>query len=183
MNGIERCIDDAIPFDIPDSWVWTRLGNLFYHNTGKALNSSNSEGQKLTYITTSNLYWDRFELDKLKEMPFTDSEIDKCTVVKGDLLVCEGGDIGRSAIWKYDFPMRIQNHIHRLRSYGNVNVRFYYYVMFLFKHSGLIGGKGIGIQGLSSNALHNLLVPLPPFEEQKRILDAIEQVLPYCETL
>ena len=183
MNGIEHCIDDETPFDIPDSWVWTRLGNLFYHNTGKALNSSNSAGQKLTYITTSNLYWDRFELDKLKEMPFTDSEIDKCTVVKGDLLVCEGGDIGRSAIWKYDFPMRIQNHIHRLRSYGNVNVRFYYYVMFLIKHSGLIGGKGIGIQGLSSNALHNLLVPLPPFEEQKRILDAIEQVLPYCETL
>ena len=183
LDGIERCIDDEIPFDIPDSWVWTRLGNLFYHNTGKALNSSNSAGQKLTYITTSNLYWDRFELDKLKEMPFADSEIDKCTVVKGNLLVCEGGDIGRSAIWKYDFPMRIQNHIHRLRSYGNVNVRFYYYVMFLFKHSGLIGGKGIGIQGLSSNALHNLLVPLPPFEEQKRILDAIEQVLPYCETL
>ena len=77
MNGNEHCIDDEIPFDIPDSWVWTRLGNLFYHNTGKALNSSNSEGQKLTYITTSNLYWDRFELDKLKEMPFTDSEIDK----------------------------------------------------------------------------------------------------------
>ena len=159
------------------------MGNLFYHNTGKALNSSNSAGQKLTYITTSNLYWDRFELDKLKEMPFTDGEIDKCTVVKGDLLVCEGGDIGRSAIWKYNFPMRIQNHIHRLRSYGNVNVRFYYYVMFLFKHSGLIGGKGIGIQGLSSNALHNLLVPLPPLEEQKRVLDAIEQVLPYYETL
>jgi type I restriction enzyme S subunit len=55
--------------------------------------------------------------------------------------------------------------------------------MFLFKHSGLIGGKGIGIQGLSSNALHNLLVPLPPFDEQKRILEAIEHVLPYCETL
>ena len=183
MNGIERCIDDEIPFDIPENWSWVRLGNVFYHNTGKALNSSNSVGEKMTYITTSNLYWGRFELEKLKDMPFTSAEIEKCTVLYGDLLVCEGGDIGRSAIWEYDFPMRIQNHIHRLRSYGNISVRFYYYVMFLFKNSGLIGGKGIGIQGLSSNALHNLLLPLPPYNEQKRIVKAIEKVFPYCENL
>lgn len=127
----------------------------------------------MTYITTSNLYWGRFELDKLKEMPFTHAEVDKCTVTYGDLLVCEGGDIGRSAIWEFDFPMRIQNHIHRLRPYGYINIKFYYYVMYLFKHSGLIGGKGIGIQGLSSNAIHNLLLPLPPCAEQQRIVQII----------
>lgn len=62
----------------------------------------------MQYITTSNMYWDRFELTHLKEMVFTDSEVVKCTVKKGDLLVCEGGDIGRSAIWCFDYPMRIQ---------------------------------------------------------------------------
>ena len=107
LDGIERCIDNEIPFEIPDSWEWVRLGTLFQHNTGKALNSSNSTGKKLSYITTSNLYWDRFELEKLKEMPFTENEIEKCTVTRGDLLVCEGGDIGRAAIWKYDYPIRI----------------------------------------------------------------------------
>ena len=122
LDGIERCIEDEIPFEIPDSWEWVRLGTLFQHNTGKALNSSNSTGKKLTYITTSNLYWDRFELEKLKEMPFTENEIEKCTVTRGDLLVCEGGDIGRAAIWKYDYPIRIQNHIHRLRPYTNISI-------------------------------------------------------------
>ena len=183
LNGIERCIDDEIPFDIPDNWCWVRLGSLFQHNTGKALNSSNKVGTKLTYITTSNLYWDRFILDNLKEMPFTDAEVEKCTVIKDDLLVCEGGDIGRAAIWNYDFPMRIQNHIHRLRSYIPVNVKFYYYIFYLYKHMGLIGGKGIGIQGLSSNAIHQLLFPLPPSNEQHKIVEKIEALLPFCENL
>ena len=183
MDGIERCIDDEIPFEIPDNWCWVRLGELFQHNTGKALNSSNSIGKKLQYITTSNLYWDRFELEELRGMSFTDTEIEKCTVIKGDLLVCEGGDIGRASIWKYDYPMRIQNHIHRLRAFINIDIRFYYYIFYLYKHAGLIGGKGIGIQGLSSKALHKILLPLPPIREQNQIVSTLEKILPYCEMI
>ena len=171
------CIDDEIPFEIPDSWAWIRLGNIFQHNTGKALNGSNQKGVFYDYITTSNLYWNSFVLGKLRSMPFTDDELDKCTVKKGDLLVCEGGDIGRSAIWNYDYDIRIQNHIHRLRAYTTICTMFVYYTLYLYKHTGLIGGKGIGIQGLSSNALHKLLLPLPSIAEQKRIVDKVEFVI------
>lgn len=169
-------ITDEIPFDIPDRWEWIRVGNLFQHNTGKALNSSNTKGTKRQYITTSNLYWDSFKLDSLREMLFTDEEVEKCSLKKNDLLVCEGGDIGRAAIWHIDIPMCIQNHIHRLRAYETVEVYFYYYAFYLYKYSGLIGGKGIGIQGLSSNALAKLLFPLPPLQEQKRIVEAIRTI-------
>ena len=178
-----ECIDSEIVFDIPHKWSWVRLGELFQHNTGKALNSSNTSGTKMQYITTSNMYWDRFELTHLKEMVFTDSEVVKCTVKKGDLLVCEGGDIGRSAIWCFDYPMRIQNHIHRLRPYTTISVKFYYYIFFLYKQTGLIGGKGIGIQGLSSNALHKLLFPLPPLSEQYRVVEAIETVFAQLDSI
>ena len=65
------CIDDEIPFEIPNNWCWCRLGSLFNHNTGKALNSSVRSGELLTYITTSNVYWDSFELANLKSMPFS----------------------------------------------------------------------------------------------------------------
>ena len=174
-------IADEVPFDIPDSWEWCRLGDIFYHNTGKALNASNQSGQLLEYITTSNLYWNRFELGTLRKMFFTDSEIEKCTAAKGDLLVCEGGDFGRAAIWPFDYDIRIQNHIHRLRAYAPVCTEYYYYIFYLYKHVGWIGGKGIGIQGLSSNALHALLFPLPPVEEQKRIVDIIRKIDPITE--
>ena len=183
MNDTERCIDDELPFEIPETWKWIRLGTLFQHNTGKALNASNKDGQKLTYITTSNLYWDRFVLDSLKEMFFTDSEIEKCTVQQGDLLVCEGGDIGRAAIWNRNMPMRIQNHIHRLRAYVPVCSRFFYYLFYLDKGAGWIGGKGIAIQGLSSNAIHNLLFPLPPLQEQFRIVEKIDNALQIVNAL
>ena len=175
------CIADEVPFEIPESWEWVRLGELFQHNTGKALNSSNRSGELLTYITTSNLYWNRFEIDNLREVYFSEAEIQKCTATKGDLLVCEGGDIGRAAIWSYDTDIRIQNHIHRLRSYSEVCVEYYYYIFFLYKHAGWIGGKGIGIQGLSSNAFHCLLFPLTPLQEQCRIVTKIKEIVPFLD--
>ena len=175
------CIADEVPFEIPESWEWVRLGEIFQHNTGKALNASNRSGELLTYITTSNLYWNRFELESLREMYFSESEIEKCTATMGDLLVCEGGDIGRAAIWPYDTDIRIQNHIHRLRFYSEICTEYYYYIFFLYKHAGWIGGKGIGIQGLSANALHSLLFPLPPLSEQYRIISKIKELEPFLD--
>lgn len=175
--------ENELPFEIPSKWVWCNLGMLFSHNTGKALNASKTDGVSLTYITTSNVYWNSFELDNLKIMPFTDSEIEKCTVKKGDLLVCEGGDIGRAAIWQFKNEIRIQNHLHRLRPYDRIYTKFYYYIMYLYKANGRINGNGIGLQGLSSNALHNIIVPVPPVEEQKRIVDNIDSVLSLIEQI
>ena len=175
------CIAEEVPFDIPETWEWVRLGEIYQHNTGKALNASNRSGELFTYITTSNLYWNRFEIDSLREMFFSESEIEKCTATKGDLLVCEGGDIGRAAIWPYDTDIRIQNHIHRLRPYSEICTEYYYYIFFLYKHAGWIGGKGIGIQGLSANALHALLFPLPPLSEQYRIVTKIKEFEPFLD--
>ena len=180
-KSLPKITEDDIQFDIPDTWAWCYIGDVFQHNTGKALNGTNRDGTILQYITTSNLYWNRFELEKLKEMPFTDAEVEKCTIQKGDLLVCEGGDCGRAAIWTYEMPMRIQNHIHRLRPYSEVCVDYFYYVFYLYKNAGWIAGKGIGIQGLSSNALHTIVAPLPPLAEQKRIVAKLEKILPLID--
>ena len=170
-------ISAEIPFDVPESWQWIRIDNLFQHNTGKALNSSNTKGILHPYITTSNVYWGHFNLDRVKEMPFTEDEFSKCSIVPGDLLVCEGGDVGRAAIWEKDIPMCIQNHIHRLRAYYPVCTQFYYFAFFVYKSIGLIGGKGIGIQGLSSGALGKLIFPLPPLAEQERIVKQVGIIL------
>ncbi|WP_333493651.1 restriction endonuclease subunit S [Candidatus Bacteroides intestinigallinarum] len=117
----------------PYGWQYTILGEIFTHNTGKALNSSNKEGMMKSYLTTSNVHWDKFDFTVLKQMPYKENELDKCTVTKGDLLVCEGGDIGRSAIWNYDYDICIQNHIHKLRAKIDLCVAFYYYVLLYSK--------------------------------------------------
>ena len=169
-------ITDEMPFEIPDTWAWARIGILFAHNNGKQLNKSNSSGRFMEYITTSNLYWDGFKLDNLKKMPFEKEEIERCQAIKGDLLVCEGGDVGRACIWEYDFPIMLQNHIHKLRAYYPLCTKYFYYIFYLYNKIGIIGGKGIGIQGFSAKALHNTLVPLPPLSEQKRICSRISEL-------
>ena len=162
---------------LPNSWCWTTLGSLFQHNTGKALNKSDSqEGLLKPYLTTSNVYWNCFDFTEVKEMYFKDSELEKCTITKGDLLVCEGGDIGRAAIWNFDYDICIQNHIHRLRAKGDVCQILYLYVLMLYKWTDKIHGKGIGLQGLSSGLLDKLVVPLPPYKEQLRIVTKIEEL-------
>ena len=169
--------DNPHSWNIPSSWTWCYLGDIFQHNTGKALNSANKEGIEYEYLTTSNVYWGRFILDNLNKMSFKDNEIEKCTIHKGDLLVCEGGDIGRAAIWNHERNIMIQNHLHRLRPIAvEIYPPLYYFVFRLYKDKGLIGGKGIALLGFSSRSLHQLIVPLPPLNEQKRIVAKIDKM-------
>lgn len=183
---LKRINLDYTPCDnghYPIGWIKTILGELFSHNTGKALNSSNKEGIFKDYLTTSNVYWNKFDFTVIKQMPFKEGELDKCTVTKGDLLVCEGGDIGRSAIWNFDYDICIQNHIHRLRPKIDLCVQFYYYTFAYLKENNLIGGKGIGLLGLSSNALHKIELPLPPLAEQQRIVQKIEELFSVLDNI
>ena len=169
---------------LPEGWCETQLGDIFNHNTGKALNSSNTEGTLKDYLTTSNVYWNSFDFSVIKKMLFKESELNKCRITKGDLLVCEGGDIGRAAIWDYDYDICIQNHLHRLRPKVNgICVSFYYYVLYYLKINNMIGGKGIGLLGLSSNALHKLHVPFPPLNEQHRIVAKIEEIFAQLDAI
>ena len=190
INLLKRINPNFTPSDnlhyegeLPNGWCFSTIGDLFRHNTGKALNGKDQVGEELRYITTSNLYWDRFDLNEVRTMPFTEAEKEKCRATKGDLLVCEGGDVGRAAIWPHDFDVMIQNHIHRLRPREDISVRFYYYIFLLYKQMGLIGGKGIAILGLSSRELDKMVVPVPPVPEQHRIVTVIENLFAQMDAL
>ena len=107
--------------EIPSHWGIAKLNHVFTHNTGKTLNAK-LKGNDLPYITTSNVYDGYFDLSSIKEMPFMENEIERYTVQYGDLLVCEGGDVGRCNIWKENYTICYQNHLHRLRPKMNVSV-------------------------------------------------------------
>ena len=175
--------EDEIPFEIPDSWEWCRVGDIFIHASGKQQSSNNKNvGSLQKYITTSNLYWGKFVLDTLKEMYFTDEELKTCSAQKGDLLVCEGGaGYGRSAIWPYEYDICLQNHVHRLRPVIDGVCEYFFYLIYLLKESNRLTSVGTAMPGLSANRLKELLVPLPPLAEQYRIVAKVEELLPKVE--
>ena len=177
--------NDEIPFDLPESWVWCRLGDIVQHNAGKTLHKGQNTGQLKDYITTSNLYWGKFELENIKQIKLEDKELDRCTAVKGDLLICEGGDVGRSAIWDKDYNICFQNHIHRVRPYSFIKSQYiYFYMMYLYHSKSILSyKKGMGIGNLSGTALSSITTPLPPISEQITIVDQIELLLEKCNQL
>ena len=182
-TGEVKCIDEEIPFEIPQGWKWTRIGNIFNHTSGKQQSSSNkSGGTPQKFITTSNLYWGYFVLDSVKVMNFTEEEIKSCSATKGDLLVCEGGaGYGRSAIWNEDYDICLQNHIHRLRPLVDGTCEYVYYFIHLQKESNSLVSIGTAMPGLSANRLKSLLIPLPPLAEQNRITNKLKDVFPIIE--
>ena len=182
-DGKVVCIDNEIPFEIPESWQWCRMSHLFLHASGKQQSSSNKgDGTPQKFITTSNLYWGRFVLDNVKVMNFTEEEIKKCSATKGDLLVCEGGaGYGRSAIWDKEYDICLQNHVHRLRPLIDGLCEYVYHFIYLLKESNQLASVGTAMPGLSANRLKGLLLPLPPYQEQRRIVSKLKKVIPHVE--
>lgn len=172
------------PWELPEEWCWCKIGDIFDHSAGKSLNSSKqSIGKVYPYLTTSNVYYEGINFEKVKEMPFTEEEYKKCSAIKNDILVCEGGDVGRSCIWTYDYSIGLQNHVHRLRAIKDTDVKFVNYVLRFYKAAGIITAKGIGIGGFSANALKGLSIPLPPLSIQHRIVEKIEEVFSAIDKL
>ena len=183
-NRPYKKFEDEVPFDLPDTWEWCNLDDIYNHTTGKALKKSNSTGTLHKYITTSNLYWNSFDFTEVRSLYFTDEELEKCTIKKGDLILCNGGDVGRAAIWNYDYDICYQNHVSRLRpKFVDINNYFYLYLLMLYKESGLLAGKGIGITSLSASDLLTTTLPLPPLAEQQRIVTKIEELFAQLDSI
>ena len=171
--------------NLPSGWTVCLIKDLYLHTTGKALKKTNQIGVQRKYITTSNLYWNRFDFSEVRTMYFNEKELDKCTVKKGDLLVCNGGDIGRAAIWNNEEPICYQNHISRLRPVHRSIVvnKFYYYIFMYLKGKSLLNGKGVAINSLSASDILSMDVPFPPVEEQKRISKEIDVTFALLDTI
>jgi type I restriction enzyme S subunit len=173
------------PHAIPDTWSWMRFGQIAIHNSGKTLDSVRNSGHPRDYITTSNLYWGRFELSGIKQMLIRDDETEKCTAREGDLLICEGGEAGRAAVWTSHEEVCFQNHVHRARFFGGINPFFAYRFFEKLNATGEINAhrKGIGISNMSSKVLAMIPFPLPPLEEQSRIVARVDELMALCDTL
>ena len=177
------CIADEVPFDIPESWEWVTLKQIAVTALGKTLDKSKNIGEYRPYLCSINVYWTGIDLSTVKQARFEDSELSKYQLSKGDLLICEGGDVGRSAVWDRDEEMYYQNALHRVRFYGNIEPRFFQLLMESYKGAKILDNysKGMTIKHLVQNSLNSIYFPLPPLAEQRRIVEKIKQLTPYLK--
>lgn len=167
---------------LPEEWEVASLGELFEIQQGKALSPrARTGGRKRPFLRTANVLWGRVDLGVLDEMHFGEEEEARLALVPGDLLVCEGGDIGRTAIWEGQLPLVLyQNHLHRLRpARAGVDPLFYmYWMQAAWLLLGLYGGAGnkTTIPNLSRSRLAAFRVPLPPLPEQRAIAEILRTV-------
>ena len=170
--------EDEILFDIPDNWKWVHLDDIASSMLGKTLNKSTDKGENCPYLCSINVYWDGISLENVKQAKFDIASKEKYRLEKGDLLICEGGDSGRSAVWNGDEEMYYQNALHRVRFYGGINPYYFCRVFEYYKKTGIIANytTGIGIQHLVQNSLNSIWLPLPPISEQERIVERIDEI-------
>ena len=177
--------EDDLPFDIPDSWKWVRLPEIGTSSLGKTLNKGLDIGNEVPYLCSINVYWDGINLNQIKTAKFSSADIEKYLLRRGDLLICEGGDVGRSAVWDRDMEMYYQNALHCVRFFGSINPYYFKYCLELYKYNRILenASKGMTIKHLVQGALYSIPFPLPPLDEQNRIVAKLEESLPLCERL
>lgn len=163
-------------FDIPDSWVWTTLGEISDSCLGKMLDKAKNHGHNKKYLRNLNVRWFDFDLSDLLEMPFEDNESDRYTIKQGDLVVCEGGEPGRCAIWDNEETIMFQKALHRIRILGNIPAYFIAFYFLYLSHTGKLNHylTGSGIKHLTSESLANIAIPIPPLKEINQIVKSIQ---------
>ena len=179
-----RSLADEVPFDIPDSWEWVTLQTIATSSLGKTLDKAKNKGDLKPYLCSINVYWDGIDLTTVKEVRLEESELPKYRLRPGDLLICEGGDVGRSAVWESTQEMYYQNALHRVKFYGGINPHFFQLLLECYKGNQILDAysKGMTIKHLVQTALNTIIFPLPPLSEQTRIVDAVNRLLPYLRS-
>ncbi len=154
-----------------EQWRKVKLGECCESELGKTLDEGRNTGLYRPYLCALNVLWGKIDRSTIKRMRIEDSELERYLVKKGDLLVCEGGEIGRCAIWDYDDVIYYQNALHRVRFYDGYDARFFMYLLCHYNDLKLIEqyGKGLTIKHLNQTAFRNIPVCVPDLAAQRRI--------------
>ena len=178
-------IDEQFIFELPDNWEWCSLLNIAKIELGKTLDSAKNIGTNYPYLRSVNVRWNEVDLSDLKEMRFEPEELDRYTVRHNDLLICEGGDVGRSCVWTDEKEILYQNALHRVRFYGGCNPFYFMYYMKYYESRGIIKAlcKGVTIKHLTGNVLSLIPFALPPIEEQDRIVKRLNRIFVLLDSI
>lgn len=165
---------DVVPF-----------GSISESRLGKMLDKEKNVGKPNQYLRNVNVRWFGFDLTDLLEMRIDDNEHEKYSILKGDLVICEGGEPGRCAVWSKSEPIFYQKALHRVRFTDGSNPLFYMYYLWYAAQAGYLKPffTGTGIKHLTGQSLVKLPVPTAKPELQTMIVSEIESKLSVCYSI
>jgi type I restriction enzyme, S subunit len=174
------------PFPLPASWVWVSVCHVSKSRLGKMLDKAKNKGTPHRYLRNINVRWFDIDLSDLHEMPFEERELDEYSLCCGDVLICEGGEPGRAAVWdNREDGMLFQKAIHRVRFANGVNPYYFVNVLRESADSGRLASyfTGVGIKHFTGKGLASFVIPLPPLAEQNRIVTKVNELMALCDQL
>ena len=174
--------------EVPKHWKVSLLKRRYQVTLGKMLKSKQTSPNETEefYLRAANIHWRGVDTTDVKRMWFTEVEKKKLKLCKGDLLVSEGGDVGRSALWNDEIGgCYIQNSINRIRAQEDADTRFLFYWMYFIKHADyidMICNKAT-IAHFTVEKVEATPCVYPPLEEQKRIAAFLDKETTKIDTL
>lgn len=162
-----------------EGWEEKTIGELTDSCLGKMLDKQKNRGEYQPYLRNINVRWGGFDLSDILEMKFEDGEDERYGIKTGDLIICEGGEPGRCAIWEGQIEnMKIQKALHRVRSKGHILNRYLYYSIMFYALSGFLEKyeSGATIKHLTGEALRKIPLSYPSLSEQQRIVERLDSI-------
>jgi len=164
---------------IPDDWDVSTVGAEFEIKLGKMLDSEKNVGVPKPYLGNKSVQWGRIDLSDLPTVPMTRADLEKYRLGDGDLLVCEGGDVGRAALW--NSPLEecyYQKALHRLRPLRGFDSRLMVELLRQWSDRGLLANyvTQTSIAHLPREKFMGVPMPVPPVPEQRAIATALSDV-------
>lgn len=152
------------------------LGNVATSRLGKMLDKQKNTGTPKKYLRNINVRWFSFDLADLQEMKIEETEFEKYTIKKDDLVICEGGEPGRCAVWEKNETIYFQKALHRVRFTVESEPRLYMYYIWFMTNTGALNKfyTGTGIKHLTGQSLEKVLVPVIDIKIQQKLLASIE---------
>ena len=186
LPSVAKPTEDQCRFALPFGWGWVRLDEIASTRLGKMLDKAKNTGALRQYLRNTNVQWHRFDLADIKHLRLEERELAEYRLVAGDLLVCEGGEPGRCAIWRDEAEeMYFQKALHRIRPLGGVLPEFIQLCLAHDARAGVLESyfTGATIKHFAGQELNRYAFPLPPIAEQHRIVVRVEELMKLCDAL
>ena len=178
IGGEVRSLADEVPFDIPDSWEWVRLKDVAFTNGGFAFKSANFVDEGIRVIRISDFNENGFVDTKIVRHPYNDS-LDRFLLNEKNILLCmTGGTVGKSYfVTSLKEQMVTNQRVATIKIFGALEEYVNLVILSPITQKVINDSKNSTNDNISIDTINGFFVPLPPIDEQRRIVDTIASVL------